>query len=100
MGYINQKVIASVIYRYASQTSDNFYSFISNFQHLLSDINKCKPSLYVITGHFNVRYSSWWSNGIDTTEGLKLYTLTSLNGFDQLINEPHIYKQKTLPVLV
>ena len=95
IGYINQKVIVSVIYRYPGQNNDNFCLFISNFQHLISDINKRKPSLYVITGHFNVRYSSWWSNGIGTTEGLKLYTLTSTNGFDQLINEPTYIQTKS-----
>ena len=55
---------------------------------LLNDINNHKPSLSVVTGDFNSRCSSWWSNDINTTEGLKLLSLTSSNGFTQLIHEP------------
>ena len=83
-----KKVIISVIYRFPSQSNDDLDSFISNFQHLLSNINKRKPSLLVISGDFNAKFSSWWSNDISTIEGSKLYTLTSTKGFDQLINEP------------
>ena len=57
-------------------------------EKLLSDINKCKPSLSVITGDFNARSSYWWCKDINTTEGSKLFSLTSSNGFSQLINEP------------
>ena len=83
-----KKVIISVIYRCPSQSNDDLDSFISNFQHLLSNINKRKPSLFVISGDFNAKFSSWWSNDISTIEGSKLYTLTSTKGFDQLIDEP------------
>ena len=51
-------------------------------------VNKSKPSLSVITGDFNPRSSVWWSKDNDTTEELKLLSLTSSNGFSQLINEP------------
>ena len=56
--------------------------------NLLSDINKRKPFLSVVTGDFNVRSSSWWYNDINTIQGSHLYSLTSSNGFYQLINEP------------
>ena len=69
MSYINKKVIVSVIYRFSSQNNDDFDSFISNFQHLFSDINKRKPPLSVIIDDFNARSSSWWSNDINTPEG-------------------------------
>ena len=62
--------------------------FLSNFEKLLSNISKHNPFLSVITGDFNARSSSWWSKDIDTTEGSKLFSLTSSNGFPQLINEP------------
>ena len=87
MSYNNKKVMVSVIYRSPSQTNDEFDTFLSNFQMLLNDINNRKPSLSV-TGDFNSRCSSWWSNDINTTEGLKLLSLTSSNGFSQLIHEP------------
>ena len=83
----NKKVMVSVIYRSPSQTNDEFDTFLSNFQMLLNDINNRKPSLSVVTGDFNSRCSSWWSNDINTREGLKLLSLTSSNGFTQLIHE-------------
>ena len=63
-------------------------TFSSNSQKLLNDINNRKPSLSVVTGDFNSRCSSWWSNDISaTTKGLNLFSLTSSNGFTQLIHE-------------
>ena len=84
----NKKVLVSVIYRFPSQNSNQFESFLSNLENFLSDINKRKPSSSVVTGDFNVRSSSWWCNDINTIEGSHLYSLTSSNGFSQLINEP------------
>ena len=69
----SKNVMVSVIYRSPSQTNDEFEVFLSNFQMLLDEINNRKPSLSVIAGDFNARCSSWWSNDINTTEGLKLF---------------------------
>ena len=84
----NKKVLVSVIYRSPSQSNCEFESFLTNYDYLLSEINKCKPSLAVITGDFNARSPAWWSKDIHSTEGSKLFSLTSANGFSQLINEP------------
>ena len=84
----NKKVMVYVIYCSPSQTNDEFEALLSNFQMLLNDINNRKPSLSVIAGDFNSRCSSWWSDDINTKEGLKLFSLTSSNAFSQLINEP------------
>ena len=81
-------MIVSVIYRSPSQNSNQFELFLSNLENLLSDINKDKPSLFVVTGDFNARSSSWWCNDINTIERSHLYSLTSSNDFSQLINEP------------
>ena len=54
---------------------------------LLNDKNNHKPSLSVINGDFNSRCSSSWYD-VNTKEGSKLFSLTSSNGFSQLINEP------------
>ena len=88
MDYNNKKVMISVIYRSPSQTNDEFDTFLSNLQLLLNDMNYRKPSLSVVTGDFNSRCSSWWSSDINTTEGLKLFSSTSSNGFYQLIHDP------------
>ena len=88
MSYNNKKVIVSVIYRSPSQSTDEFDSFLSNFENFLNDINKRKPSLSVVTGDFNSRSSSWWSKDTNTIEELKTFSLTSSNGVTQLINKP------------
>ena len=50
----------------------------------------------MVTGDFNVSSSSWWFDDINTTEGRKLLSLTSCNGFRQIINEPtHIKNQSS-----
>ena len=88
MTYNKKKVFISVIYRSPSQNNDEFELFLSNLENLLNDINNCKPYLSVITGDFNARSCSWWSDDINNTEGTNLFSLTSSNGFSQLINEP------------
>ena len=81
-------MIVSVIFRSPSQNSNQFELFLSKLENFLSDINKCKPYLFVVTGDFNARSSSWLCNGINTVQGSHLYSLTSSNGFSKLINEP------------
>ena len=88
MNQNNKKVIISVIYRSPSQNSCEFESFLTNFEQLVSEIRNRNPSLSIITGDFNSRSSLWWQNDINTLEGSKLFSLTSANGFSQLINEP------------
>ena len=84
----NKKMIVSVIYHSPSQNSREFDSFLLKFEQLLSDICTRKPTVSIITGDFNARSSSWWSDDINTSEGTNFYSLTSSNGFFQLINEP------------
>ena len=77
----NKKVLVSVIYRFPSQSNCEFESYLTNYDYLLSEINKCKASLAVITGDFNARSPEWWSKDIHSTEGSKLFSLTSAIGF-------------------
>ena len=64
MTYSNKKVIVSVSYRFPRQNNREFDLFLTNFEKLLSDISEHKPFLSVITGDFNARSSSWWSEDI------------------------------------
>ena len=75
MTYNNKKVIVSVIYRSPSQNNCEFDSFLRGVERLLSDIKKSKLFLSVITGDFNARPWYWWSEDINTSEGLKLLSL-------------------------
>ena len=88
MDYNNKKVMISVIYRSPNQNKNDFDFFLTNLEQLLGEINNHKPYLSIITGDFNARSSSWWSEDITNTEGFNLFSLTSSNGFSQLINEP------------
>ena len=87
MTYHNKKVIVSVIYRSPSQSINEFDSFLSNLEKLVCDINNRNSALSIIKADFNARSQSWWSNDINTTEGSKLFALSTSNGFSQLINE-------------
>ena len=92
----SKKIIVSVIYRPPSQNNREFNSFLSSFEQLLSEISKRKPIVFIITGDFNARSSSWWYNNTNTLEGTNLYSLTSSNNFSQLINEPtHIQRNSS-----
>lgn len=52
-------------------------------------ISKRKSSLSVIKDDFS-RSSCWWPKdiNINITEGSKLFSITSPNGFPELVNEP------------
>ena len=82
----NKKIIISSLYCSPSQSSEEFESFLTSFEHL-SDINSRKPSGSVILGDFNARSTSWWSSDIDPLEGSRLFSLSALNGFHQIISE-------------
>ena len=53
MTYNNKKMIVSVIYCSPIQNNNELELFSSNFEQLLNDVNRRKPSLSVITGYFN-----------------------------------------------
>ena len=53
MTFNNKKVIVSLICRSPSQNNNEFELLVSNFEQLLIDVNKRKPSLSVITGNIN-----------------------------------------------
>ena len=81
------KVSLSVIYHFPSQNNSAFDLFLPNFEKLLSNLSKRKPSLSVIMHSFIARSSPWWPRGVNTTVGSKLFSLFSSNGFRQVINE-------------
>ena len=84
----DQKMIVPVIYRSPSQNNREFDSLLLYFEQLLSNISTRKPTVSIITGDFNARSSSRSPDDINNSEGTNLFSLTSSNGFYQLINEP------------
>ena len=49
------------IYRTPSLSSNEYDTFLGNFEQLLTYLNSIKPLMLLVTGDFNVRSSSWWS---------------------------------------
>ena len=76
----NKKTIISSLYRSPSQISEEFESFLTNFEHLLSDMNARKPSVFLM---------------LDKTPG-GLFSFSTLNGFHQVISEPtHVQRNSS-----
>ena len=57
------------------------------FEKLLTCLNSIKPHMLLVTGDFNVRSSSWWSDDIEKIEGTRLESITSYYGLYQITNE-------------
>ena len=92
----SKKCIIGTVYRSPSQNSDEFESFLSNFEFLLQDISNRNPYLTLLLGDYNARNTNWWHHDITTTEGVQLETTTTIYGLQQLIDEPtHIRKNSS-----
>ena len=59
MTYHDKTVIVSVIYRSSSQSNNEYDSFLSNHEKVVSDINNRKLALSIFTGDFKGRSQSW-----------------------------------------
>ena len=85
-----------MIYRSPSQLSEEFDTFLSNFEFLLDYIANRNPFVSIIIGDFNARSNNWCSSDKTTYEGKKLESLTSQCGFKQVISDPtHILESSS-----
>ena len=90
----NTKCVIVSLYRSPSQSTEEFDDFLSKFESILKLL--CRHHLTLILGDFNARSSSWWSNDINSFEGMRIEALTDFYGFNQLISEPtHILPQSS-----
>ena len=78
----------TLIYRSPSQLSEEFDTFLSNFELLLDYIANHNPFVSIINGDFNARSNNWCPNDKTTYEGQKPESLTSQGGFKQVISDP------------
>ena len=76
------------LYRSPSQTWDIFKTFADNFEFTVDSIINKNPFLIVALGEFNAKTTNWYKNYINSCEGLKIDTITSQFGLQQIINEP------------
>ena len=87
LSFGSRRVYLVSIYRLPSQSSNKYDAFLLNFEQLITYLNNIKHML-LVTGDFNVRFSSWWSDDIDTIEGTRLESTISYYGLYRIINEP------------
>ena len=76
------------LYRSSSQTRDIFETFADNFTLTLETIINKNPFLIVALGDLNAKTTNSYKNDINSYEFLKIDTITSQCGLQQLINEP------------
>ena len=76
----NKKGFVITLHRYASQTSDEFGSFISNLEKLLVNMTSFDPHFVILLGDFNAKPKSWSLNDTVKEEGTILENSTSLYG--------------------
>ena len=76
------------LYRSPSQTRDIFETFADNFELILDSVINKNPFLIIALGDFNTKTTNWYKNDINSYENLKIDTITSQFGLQQLINEP------------
>ena len=88
LSFGSHRVCLVSIYRTPSQSSNEYDTFLLNFDQLLTYLNSIKPYVLLITGDINVKSSSWWSDDIDAVEGTRFESITSYYGLHQIINEP------------
>ena len=76
------------LYRSPSQTRHIFETFVDNFELILDSVINKNPFLIIALGDFNTKTTNWYKNDINSYESLKIDTITSQFGLQQLINEP------------
>ena len=78
------------LYRFPSQTQDQFQTFKSNLKLYLDALLCSNPFLTVMIGDFNAKSKDWYSIDITSFEGSELDFLTTQFGLSHLIKNQHI----------
>ena len=76
------------LYRYPSQSQDDFETFSNNFEMTLETLAQKGSFLTTIIGDFNAKSCNWYSHDKTNFEGSTIESITSQTGLHQLINEP------------
>ena len=81
---------------HSSQSFDDFNSFTTNLEKLVTNISSTNPHFILLIGDFNTKSSNWSPNDTTTAEGAQLDYLTPLYGKKQVITEPtHILENSS-----
>ena len=65
----NEKCFLTCAYRSPSQCQEEFKTFCTKFDILLSQINDEFPLCSIVTGYFNARCTNWWKDKITNSTG-------------------------------
>ena len=78
----------TLIYGSPSQSSEEFDTFLSNFELQLDFIANRNPFVSMFVGGFDARSKNWCSSDKATYEDKILESFTSQCGFKQVISDP------------
>ena len=88
--YENKNCIIVSLYRSPSQSSDEFESFVTNFENMIYTIFCNEPYLVLIMDDFNATLRTWRADDSYTLKDITINVLT------QIISEPtHILRNSS-----
>ena len=93
----NSKCFLTCLYRSPSQTAEETNAFLYRLEQTWCNIALESPTCSFLLGDINAKCTNWWVNGINNPCGMELYTLSSLVGYSQLINEPTNFEPNKSP---
>ena len=76
------------LYRFPSQSQDNFETFTENLELKLENLVQRNPFLVMAIGDFNAKSSNWFCHDKTNFEGDAIENLKSQFGLHQVINKP------------
>ena len=91
------KCFVTCLYRSPNQTADETDAFLSGIDQTWSSIAMESPTCSLVLGDMNAKCTNWWATGINNPCGLELFTISSLLGYSQLVNEPTNFEPNKLP---
>ena len=92
----NSKCFITCVYRSPNQTADETGIFLSGLEQTCSSIALESPLCSFVIGDLNAKCTNWWKEQIISV-AWKLYNLTTLLDFSQLINEPTNFEPNKSP---
>ena len=92
-----QKCFVTCLYRSPSQSIDEFGTFCNGLEITLANLNLEPPFCSVVIGDFNAKCNNWCSDDISDHYGLEMDSLSTCNGFTQLIREATNFEPNKTP---
>ena len=78
----------TVLYRFPSQSIEQFSLFKQRWEETIININDCSPTIAMYIGDFNARNSEWWNGDSTNLQGTELVELAAQCNLNQVIYGP------------